>query len=107
DEADGRRRISALVKTSFTQGWSFARWARWATPAAALLVMGMGIAVWIAGSQPSLSSTNQMIAHAYTQRRPFMLRFARAHHAPVRQKRGGPESRLDQPPELLDAEAQV
>jgi tetratricopeptide (TPR) repeat protein len=61
-------------------------------------------------SSPSLSSTNQLIAQAYAEQRPIDLRFPGAAYGPVRQERGesGPSrSRMDEPPQLLEAEIQI
>jgi tetratricopeptide (TPR) repeat protein len=61
-------------------------------------------------SSASVSSTNKMIAEAYTEQRPFELRFPGAGYGPVRQQRsesGPSHSRMDEPAELLEAETQI
>jgi tetratricopeptide (TPR) repeat protein len=88
----------------------FANWMRWAIPlgAAAAIAVGAGI-IWDYSS-PSLASTNKLIAQAFTEQRPFELRFPGAGYGPVRQERGvnGPSrSRMDEPAELLEAETQI
>lgn len=91
-------------------GWPFANWTRWAIPLGAAAVVAVGAGVVMKYSSPSLSSTNKMIAQAFTERRPFEFRFPGAGYGPVRQERGesGPSrSRMDEPPELLQAETQI
>ncbi|HYM74902.1 MAG TPA: hypothetical protein VE377_02900 [Candidatus Dormibacteraeota bacterium] len=56
---------------------------------------------------PSLSSTNQLIAQAYTEQRPFEWRFPDARYGPVRQRRGAPDPRMDESPALLEAESSI
>jgi tetratricopeptide (TPR) repeat protein len=111
-ETELRRTTKRETRTSVASavGWPFARWTRWAIPfgAAAALAVGAGLAMKY--SSPSLSSTNKMIAQAYTEQRPFELRFPGAGYGPVRQERGesGPShSRMDEPAELLEAETQI
>ncbi|MGD0162323.1 MAG: hypothetical protein ABSB39_07610 [Candidatus Sulfotelmatobacter sp.] len=90
--------------------WRFANWTRWAIPLGAAAVVVVGAGVVMQYSPPSLSSTNKMIAQAYTEQRPFELRFPGAGYGPVRQERGesGPShSRMDEPAELLEAETQI
>jgi tetratricopeptide (TPR) repeat protein len=104
-ERDTRSRIP-----SSSAGWLFASWTLWATPVAAVAVVAVGAAIWIEHSSPSLSATNQLIVQAYGEQRPFELRFPGAGYAPVQQERGeiGPSrSRLDEPPELLEAETRI
>jgi tetratricopeptide (TPR) repeat protein len=67
----------------------------------------LGTAIWIGRSSPSLAAANQLIAQAYTVKRPIELRFPGASYGPLRQQRGVHNSRMDEPPELLDAEMQV
>jgi tetratricopeptide (TPR) repeat protein len=89
--------------------WSFSVWKQWAVPVTAAAVLTVAAALWIERS-PSLSSTNQLIAQAYTAQRPFELRFPGAGYGPVRQERGdiGPHrSRMDEPPELLEAATKI
>jgi tetratricopeptide (TPR) repeat protein len=101
--------ISSVRETRPHVGWSFSAWTRWAAPVAVAAVLAVAAALWIERS-PSLSSTNELIAHAYTAQRPIELRFPGAGYSPVRQERGeiGPQrSRMDEPPELLEAETQI
>jgi len=88
-------------------GWPFASWTRWAAPLALAAAVGVLAAVWIEVSSPSLSSTNRLIAQAYTAQRPIELRFPGAGYGPVRQQRGAQSSRMDEPPELLEAESEI
>jgi tetratricopeptide (TPR) repeat protein len=90
--------------------WNFANWKLWAAPVGAAAVVAVGGAILIEHNSPSLSSTNQLIAQAYSEQRPNELRFPGAAYAPVRQERGtsGPaRSRMDEPPSLLKAETQI
>ncbi len=90
--------------------WRFANWTWWAAPLTAAAIVAVGAAVWVERRSPSLSSTNQLIAQAYSEERPIELRFPDASYGPVRQERGesGPSrSRLDEPPELLEAETRI
>ncbi len=103
-------RETRLSARSSGGGWPFANWTLWAAPVAAAAVVAGGAAIWIERSSPSLSSTNQLIAQAYTEQRPIELRFPGAGYGPIRQQRGetGPNhSRMDEPPELLQAESQI
>jgi tetratricopeptide (TPR) repeat protein len=101
--------ISSVRETRPHVGWSFSAWTRWAAPVAVAAVLALAAVLWIERS-PSLSSTNKLIAQAYTAQRPIELRFPGAGYSPVRQERGeiGPQrSRMDEPPELLEAETQI
>jgi tetratricopeptide (TPR) repeat protein len=103
-------RETHLSARSSGRSWPFANWTLWAAPVAAAAVVAVGAAIWIERSSPSLSSTNQLIAQAYTEQRPIELRFPGAGYGPIRQQRGesGPSrSRMDDPPPLLEAEAQI
>jgi tetratricopeptide (TPR) repeat protein len=89
--------------------WSSSAWMRWAGPAAAAALLAVAGALWIKRS-PSLSSTNQLIAKAYTAQRPVELRFPGASYGPLRQERGEIDprrSKMNEPPELLEAETQI
>jgi tetratricopeptide (TPR) repeat protein len=91
-------------------GWSLANWTLWAAPVAAAAVIAVGAAIWVERASPSLSATNLLIAQAYTEQRPIELRFPGAGYGPLRQERGerGPSrSRMDEPPQLLEAEIQI
>jgi tetratricopeptide (TPR) repeat protein len=87
-----------------------ANWTRWAVPLGAAAAVAVGAFIYVQQSTPSLASTNQLIAQAFTEQRPFELRFPGAGYGPVRQQRGGSgpsRSRMDEPPELLQAETQI
>jgi tetratricopeptide (TPR) repeat protein len=103
-------RVSTNAQTGRPRAaWSFSAWMRWAVPLAAAAVIAAAAVLWI-GRSPSLSSTNQLVAQAYTTQRPVDLRFPGADYGPVKQERGesGPNrSRMDEPPELLEAETQI
>jgi hypothetical protein len=89
---------------------SFARWMRWVVPLGAAAALAVGAKVYLERSQPSLISTNQLIARAFSEQRPIDLRFPGASYAPARQERGvsaPSRSRLDEPAELLEAETQI
>ena len=107
-QAEGQKvRPSASPSRS---GWRFASWNLWAAPLTAAAVVAIAAAIWVERQSPSLSSTNQLIAQAYSEQRPIELRFPGASYGPVRQERGvsGPNrSRMDEPPELLQAETQI
>jgi tetratricopeptide (TPR) repeat protein len=101
--------VSSVRKTRPHLTWPFSAWTGWAVPVAAAAVIAVAAALWLQRS-PSLSSTNQLIAQAYTAQRPTELRFPGAGYSPVRQERGdrGPHhSRMDDPPELLEAETHI
>jgi tetratricopeptide (TPR) repeat protein len=90
--------------------WAFSNWKLWTAPLGAAAVVAVGAAILIERNSPSLFSTNQLIAQAYSEQRPIELRFPGAAYAPVRQERGtsGPaRSTMDAPPALLQAEAQI
>ncbi len=106
-ETEPRGRSSPWVNTTLPTAQSLTRWVRWSVSAAAMLAFATAVGFWIVGPQLALYSTSQMIARAYTERRPFVLRLAGAHYSVVRQQRGSSDSRLDQSPDLLDAEVQI
>jgi tetratricopeptide (TPR) repeat protein len=83
------------------------RWARWALAGTVAVLLTLSIGLWINNSRSSLSSTNQLIAQAYTEQRPLVLRFPGARYGPLRQQRGEQSSKMDQPPELLEADLRV
>jgi tetratricopeptide (TPR) repeat protein len=104
----GRLSTSARIAPA-RAAWSSSAWLVWAWPIAATAVLVTTTILWIIRS-PSLSSTNQLIAQAYTAQRPIDLRFPGADYGPVKQERGesGPyRSRMDEPPELLEAETLI
>ncbi len=76
---------------------------RWAAMAAGLLV-AVAAVVWIFVPRPEVR-VQQLIAEAYTEQRTIEMRIPGAAFAPVRVRRGGQSSRLDNPQALLDAEA--
>ena len=72
----------------------------WVYAAAALVLL---IAVtWIIQKRRE-PSIDQLIAHAYTQQRPFELRIADSAYGPLRQERAGEHSSFSQPIDLLRA----
>jgi len=75
------------------------RWA-WVYAAAAIMLLVAGAWLLQTRREPSI---NQLIAHAYTEQRPFELRIADAAYGPVRQERGGERSALAEPAGLLRA----
>jgi tetratricopeptide (TPR) repeat protein len=78
----------------------------WILGAAAVLLLGAGIGLWLGYSEPSLSATNQLISAAYTERRPFEPRFPGAGIGPLRQQRGLQQQR-ESPQSLKEAKAIV
>jgi tetratricopeptide (TPR) repeat protein len=81
-------------------------WARWVLAGAgALLLAGSGL--WIENFRLSLSSTNQLIAQAYTEQRTVELRFPGASYGPLRQQRGEHISQRESPQALKDAKVQI
>lgn len=74
----------------------------WALAAAAVVVLVVGAAIsWRATREPDV---NQLLALAYTERRPMELRIAGAEYAPIRVERGPGGSTLDRPVPLSRAE---
>jgi CHAT domain-containing protein/tetratricopeptide (TPR) repeat protein len=73
----------------------------WAYATAAIVVLAAGIWFVQTRRQPSI---DQLIASAYSERRPFELRIAGAAYGPVRQERSGERSALAEPADLLKAE---
>jgi tetratricopeptide (TPR) repeat protein len=109
---ESERRVERVRPASSPSrtGWNFASWNFWAAPLTAAAVVAIGAAIWFERQSPSLSSTNQLIAQAYSEQRPIELRFPGASYGPVRQERGGSgpnHSRMDEPPQLLQAETQI
>jgi CHAT domain-containing protein/tetratricopeptide (TPR) repeat protein len=72
----------------------------WVYAAAAILLLASGAWLMQTRREPSI---NQLIAHAYTEQRPFELRIADAAYGPVRQERGGERSAFAEPASLLRA----
>jgi hypothetical protein len=73
----------------------------WAYATAAIVVLAAGVWFVQTRRQPSI---DQLIASAYSERRPFELRIAGAAYGPVRQERSGERSALAEPTDLLKAE---
>jgi tetratricopeptide (TPR) repeat protein len=64
--------------------------------------------VQIAYVRYTRDTPNLLLSVAYSERRPFELRFAGARYGPLSQKRGGDDgSRFQNPPALLEAEAKI
>ena len=72
----------------------------WVYAAAAIMLLAAGAWLMHTRREPSI---NQLIAHAYTEQRPFELRIADAAYGPVRQERGGERSAFAEPAGLLRA----
>jgi len=72
----------------------------WVYATAAIMLLVAGAWLLQTRREPSL---NQLIAHAYTEQRPFELRIADAAYGPVRQERGAERSALAEPAGLLRA----
>lgn len=84
----------------------FAPWTHWALPVAATAAVAIVVAIWI--QRPSsLSSANTLLAQSYAEQRPMELRFPGAVYGPLKRERGTRRSRLDFPPELLEADRQI
>jgi hypothetical protein len=100
----------AESRSSAETFWNFANWKLWAAPLGAAAVVAVGAAILVERNSPSLSSTNELIAQAYSEQRPIEWRFPGAAYAPVRQERGtsgAAGSGMDEPPALLEAETQI
>jgi CHAT domain-containing protein/tetratricopeptide (TPR) repeat protein len=69
---------------------------------AAILVTG-----WLGLRALRPSSTNQLLAKAYTDRRTLEVRIRGAEFAPMRVERGSGKSSIDRPSSLLKAEEQI
>jgi len=107
------QRLSATESGRGKQGlWSrgLADWFRWprrsvfryASVYAAAAIMLLAAGAWLMQTRRE-PSINQLIAHAYTEQRPFELRIADAAYGPVRQERGGERSAFAEPTGLLMA----
>ena len=81
-------------------GKSAAPWFKHLAIAASLAIACFGGWKWFRPVE-----TGQLLAQAYTARRPFEARWPGSAHAPVRQSRG--QSAFDRPPALLDAQAAI
>ena len=76
----------------------------WVYAAAAIMLLAAGAWLMQTRREPSI---NQLIAHAYTEQRPFELRIADAAYGPVRQERGGERSAFAEPAGLLRAKYMI
>ena len=103
--AEKKPPTSALMGSN----WLISNWARWIFPlGAAAVACVVFLYMWY--FTPSLSSTNQLIAQAYTELRPFEARFMGAEYGPLREQRGESEqsrSRMAEPVELLQADERI
>jgi tetratricopeptide (TPR) repeat protein len=79
---------------------------RWALVAVVLILVVGGSGLWYEMT-PHLSSTNQLLAQAYTRDRTLELRVFDAAYAPLRQQKGGSTSPLERPQAWFDAELQI
>jgi CHAT domain-containing protein/tetratricopeptide (TPR) repeat protein len=73
----------------------------WAYATAAIVVLAAGVWFVQTRRQPSI---DQLLASAYSERRPFELRIAGAAYGPVRQERSGERSAFAEPADLNRAE---
>jgi tetratricopeptide (TPR) repeat protein len=79
---------------------------RWVYAVAASLACAAVFGFW--WHQNVQNSPNRLLAEAYSQRRPFELRFAGAQYRPLSQVRTGDDpSRFNRPSALLEAEARI
>lgn len=78
----------------------------WVAAIAAVVLIAVGVGVWQRW-RASVSATEILIAQAYTEQRPFVLRFPDARYAPVRQQRGSDISSSYEPQSLKDAKVQI
>jgi tetratricopeptide (TPR) repeat protein len=79
---------------------------RWVAAIAAVVSIAVVIGVWQRW-RTSATATDILIAQAYTEQRPFVLRFPDARYGPVRQQRGSDLSSSYQPQSLKDAKVQI
>ena len=80
---------------------------RLAMAGASLLVL-VGFGSWVVASHQNQSDTaKELLAKAYTEKRPIALRIAGAAYAPVNVTRGGDGSFTNRPTSLLKAEALI
>jgi tetratricopeptide (TPR) repeat protein len=79
---------------------------RWVAAIAAVVSIAVGIGVWQRW-RTSVTATDILIAQAYTEQRPFVLRFPDARYGPVRQQRGYDISSSYEPQSLKDAKVQI
>ncbi len=78
----------------------------WVLAAAAVLVATLGVGVaWRMTRERGPDDVSQLLARAYTERRPMELRIAGAQPAPIRLQRGPAGSTMDRPVPLTEAEA--
>ena len=80
-------------------------WWRPAIAGAALVVIA--IAAWLGTQRPRPSSAEQLLAQAYTERRPFEARIPGAGFAPIRTERLANKSNFDRPAALSEAEGLI
>jgi tetratricopeptide (TPR) repeat protein len=76
----------------------------WLAIAASFAIGALALTWWMAGGRTT--RTAELLARAYSERRPFDLRIPGAGYAPVRVERGG-DSGLNRPTSLLEAELQI
>lgn len=78
----------------------------WWWGVAAMLLLGLGIAAWMAtrrGPGPAL----QLLAEAYSSRRVMELQISGAAWAPIQKERGAGTSMKDMPPALLHGQIEI
>ena len=84
----------------------FGQRARWVYAAAVAMVFCLGVVAWLVWrSRPSYA--DRLLADAYTAQRTMEVRIQGARYGPLRVTRGPEMSRLNRPPELLEAEAVI
>jgi CHAT domain-containing protein/cytochrome c-type biogenesis protein CcmH/NrfG len=86
-----------------THWWTLVYRPRLVFSAISVLLIGLA-AWWFVWPQPH-RTVDRLLAAAYSQRRTIALRIPGANYAPLKVERGTEQSRLDRPPELLEAEA--
>lgn len=97
---------SALIGSN----WFISNWTRWTVPLGAVAASAFALFLYMWYFTPSLSSTNHLIARAYTEQRPIEARFLGAEYGPLREQRGESKpshSRMEEPVELLEADQRI
>jgi len=85
---------------------SFGQRTRWVYAASILAIFALTVVLWFVWrSRPAYA--DRLLAEAYTAQRTMEMRIQGARYGPLRVTRGPEVSRLDRPPELLQAEAVI
>lgn len=105
------RRMTSGDNSSTILGRAPISWTRfghlhlgWAALVIVCIIAVIGIVIWPRST--SLASVNDLIAQAYSQRRPFSLRISNARYGVLRQQRGQLTA-LDDPQSLKEAKVQI